>query len=43
VAVWFLLGYLRRHDLKLFVFYRFALGAAILLVIGLGARSATGL
>jgi len=43
VAVWFLLGYLRRHDLKLFVFYRFALGAAILLTIGLGARSASGL
>ncbi len=42
-AVWFLLDYVRHHDLKLFVFYSFALGAAVLLVIASGLLPAGGL
>ena len=41
IAIDLLLGYLRRHDYSLFVFYRLALAAAILIVIGTGVRDAT--
>ena len=42
-AIWFLLAYLRRHDFKPFVFYRFAVGAGVLLVIVAGLRPAVGI
>jgi undecaprenyl-diphosphatase len=41
VAIWVLLGYVRRHDYTLFVLYRLALAAAVLLVIATGVRAAT--
>jgi undecaprenyl-diphosphatase len=41
LAISWLLGYLRRHDYSLFVFYRLAIAAAILILIATGARSAT--
>ena len=41
-AVWFLLRFLRHHSLRGFVWYRFALGAAVLLVIAFGVRAGTG-
>ena len=41
-AVWFLLRFLRRHSLRGFVWYRFAVGAAVLVVIALGVRTGTG-
>jgi undecaprenyl-diphosphatase len=37
-AIWALLGYVRRHTYSLFVLYRLALAAAILLVIAAGWR-----
>lgn len=40
-AIWLLLDYLRRHTYTVFVVYRLALAALILLVIASGARSAT--
>ena len=40
VAIWALLDYVRRHDYSLFVWYRFALAAAVLLLIATGVRSA---
>ena len=40
-AIWALLGYLRRHDYSVFVVYRLAASAAILLVIATGVRDAT--
>ncbi len=42
-AIWFLLAYLRRHDFTIFVVYRIAVAAAIVLIIVLGMRSATGI
>jgi undecaprenyl-diphosphatase len=39
VAIWALLGYVRRHTYSLFVLYRFALAAAIAVVILSGWRS----
>ena len=42
-AIWFLLAYLRRHDFKLFVVYRFVLGVGILILIVAGVRSAIGI
>jgi undecaprenyl-diphosphatase len=42
-AVWFLLAYLKRHDLTPFVIYRLVVGVAILIVIATGVRSASGL
>jgi undecaprenyl-diphosphatase len=40
VAISALLGYIRRHDYSLFVWYRFAAGAVVLLLIATGVRSA---
>jgi len=40
VAISALLGYVRRHDYSLFVWYRVAVGAAVLLLIATGVRSA---
>jgi undecaprenyl-diphosphatase len=42
-AIWFLLAYLRRHDFKPFVFYRFAMAAGILIVVAAGLRPAVGI
>jgi undecaprenyl-diphosphatase len=41
VAIWALLGYVRRHDYTIFVLYRLFLAAAVLLLIASGVRSAT--
>jgi len=41
IAIDVLLGYLRRHDYPLFVHYRLAAAAAILIVIATGLRDAT--
>jgi undecaprenyl-diphosphatase len=43
VAAWFLLRYVRRHSLAPFVWYRFALGVAVVILIVLGVRGAFGL
>ena len=40
VAISALLGYVRRHDYSLFVWYRLAAAAAVLLLIATGVRSA---
>ena len=40
VAIDLLLGYLRRHDYSVFVLYRLAVAAGILIVIGSGWRGA---
>jgi undecaprenyl-diphosphatase len=40
VAIWALLDYVRRHDYSLFVWYRLAAAAAVLLLIATGVRSA---
>jgi undecaprenyl-diphosphatase len=42
-AIWFLLAYLRRHDFRPFAYYRFALAAAIVVLIVSGVRPATGI
>ena len=41
VAIWGLLGYVRRHTYSLFVVYRLSLAAAILIVIAAGWRDKT--
>ena len=41
VVIWFLLRYLRRHDFLLFMVYRLAIAALVLLLIATGVRSAT--
>ncbi len=41
VAIWGLLGYVRRHNYSVFVVYRLALAAFILLLIATGVREAT--
>jgi undecaprenyl-diphosphatase len=41
IAIDLLLGYVRRHDYSVFVLYRLAAAAAILIVIATGVRSAT--
>jgi undecaprenyl-diphosphatase len=41
VAIWGLLGYVRRHDYSVFVVYRLVVAAAVLLLILGGVRSAT--
>jgi undecaprenyl-diphosphatase len=38
LAIWGLLGYVRRHTYTIFVVYRLALSAAILITIGAGWR-----
>jgi undecaprenyl-diphosphatase len=40
VAIWALLGYVRRHTYTVFVVYRLAVAVFILLLIATGARSA---
>ena len=41
VVIWALLGYLRRHSFKAFMYYRLAAAAVVLTLIATGARSAT--
>ncbi len=41
VAIWALLGYVRRHDYSVFAIYRLALAAFVLSLIALGVRDAT--
>jgi len=41
VAIWALLRYLRRHDFFVFMVYRLAVAALVLLLIATGVRSAT--
>jgi undecaprenyl-diphosphatase len=41
IAIDLLLGYVRRHDYTLFVVYRLALAAAIVIIIATGVRDAT--
>ena len=41
VVIWALLGYLRRHSFKVFMYYRLAVAALVLVLIATGARSAT--
>ncbi|MGZ8624639.1 MAG: undecaprenyl-diphosphate phosphatase, partial [Actinomycetota bacterium] len=41
VVNWALLGYLRRHSIKVFMYYRLAAAALVLLLIATGARPAT--
>ena len=40
LAIWALLGYVRRHDYSLFVLYRLAAATAVLLLIVTGVREA---
>ena len=40
LAIWGLLGYVRRHDYSLFVVYRLVVAAIVLLLIATGAREA---
>ncbi len=40
-AIWFLLGYVRRHTYTVFVVYRLVVAALILILIASGARSST--
>jgi undecaprenyl-diphosphatase len=41
LAIWGLLGYVRRHDYTLFVVYRLVVAAIVLLLIATGVREAT--
>ena len=41
VVIWFLLGYLRRHSFKAFMWYRLTVAGLIVILIATGARSAT--
>ena len=41
VVIWGLLGYLRRHTFKAFMYYRLAVAALVFVLIATGARSAT--
>jgi undecaprenyl-diphosphatase len=41
VAIWGLLGYVRRHDYSIFVLYRLAVAAFVLLLIATGVRPPT--
>jgi undecaprenyl-diphosphatase len=41
VVIWFLLRYLRTHDFLVFMIYRLAVAALVLLLIATGVRSAT--
>ena len=41
VVIWGLLGYLRRHTFKAFLYYRLAVAALVFVMIASGARSAT--
>ena len=41
VVIWWLLGYLRRRSLALFMWYRLAVAALVFIVIATGFRPAT--
>jgi undecaprenyl-diphosphatase len=41
VVIWGLLGYLRHHTFKVFMYYRLAVAALVFVMIATGARSAT--
>ena len=41
VVIWALLGYLRRHSFRVFMYYRLAAAALVLILIATGVRSAT--
>jgi undecaprenyl-diphosphatase len=41
LVIWGLLGYLRRHTFKAFMYYRLAVAALVFVLIATGARSAT--
>ena len=41
LVIWFLLRYLRTHDFLIFMIYRLAVAALVLLLIATGVRSAT--
>ena len=41
IVIWALLGYLRRHTFKAFMYYRLAVAALVFILIATGARSAT--
>ncbi len=43
LVIWFLLGYLRRRDFAIFMWYRLAIAALVFAVIALGIRPAGGL
>jgi undecaprenyl-diphosphatase len=43
LVIWFMLAYLRRRDLALFMWYRLAVAALVFVVIALGIRPAAGL
>ena len=42
-AIWFVLSYLRTHTFTIFIVYRLAVAAALLIVIATGFRHATGI
>ena len=42
-AIWFVLAYLRRHNFNLFVIYRIAVGAGVLILVVTGVRSGMGI
>ena len=42
-AIWFTLAYLKRHNFNLFVVYRIAVGIAMLIIIAIGWRAASGI
>jgi undecaprenyl-diphosphatase len=41
-AIWFVLGYLKRHDFNLFVVYRIVVGVAVIILVVAGVRSGMG-
>jgi len=41
IVIWALLGYLRRHSFKAFMYYRLGVAALVFILIATGARSAT--
>jgi undecaprenyl-diphosphatase len=43
LVIWGLLTYLRRHDFRIFMLYRLAVAALVLVVIATGVRPASGL
>jgi undecaprenyl-diphosphatase len=42
-AIWFVLAYLKRNNFNLFVIYRIVVGIAILILMAIGVRAATGI
>jgi undecaprenyl-diphosphatase len=41
VVIWFLLRYLRTHDFLIFMLFRFAVAALVIVLVATGVRSAT--